>query len=92
MNLMPIHLLKFIGAKLHKAGGMVIRTATKALAKISYCADVRITIADVAYDLRIYALPEEYKPTYPLLLSRRWLRAVKAKADYATGKYWIMHH
>ena len=70
----------------------MIRTATNALAKISYCADVRITIADVPCDLRIYALPEEYKPTYPLLLSRRWLRAVKAKGDYATGRYWIMHH
>jgi len=79
VNLMPIHLLRFIGAKLCKAGGMVIRIATNALAKIAYCADVRITIAGVLCDLRVYALPEEYKPTYPLLLSRRWLQAVKAK-------------
>jgi hypothetical protein len=91
VNLMPIHLLRYIGAKLQKSGGMVIRTATNALAKITYCADVRIIIADVACDLRIYALPEEYKPTYPLLLSRRWLRAVKAKGDYSTGQYYIMH-
>jgi len=92
VNLMPIHLLKFIGAKLRKAGGMVIRTVTNALAKIAYCANVRITVTDVACDLRIYTLPEEYKPTYPLLLSRRWLQAVKAKGDYATGKYYIIHH
>jgi len=65
VNLMPIHLLRFIGAKVWKAGGMVIRTATHALAKISYCVDVRITIAGVSCDLRVYALPEEYKPTYP---------------------------
>ena len=90
VNLMPIHLLRFIGANLRKAGGMVIRTATNALAKIAYCADVRITIADVACDLRVYALPDEYKPTYPLLLSRRWLQAVKAKGDYASGQYFIM--
>src|SRR5207253_734642 len=63
-----------------------------ALAKISFCADVRITIAGVPCDLRIYALPDEYKPTYPLLLSRRWLQAVKAKGDYALGRYWIMGH
>ena len=91
VNLMPIHLLRFIGAKLSKAGGMVIRTATNALAQISYCADIRITIAGVACNLRVYALPEEYQPTYPLLLSRRWLQAVKAKGDYASGRYYIMH-
>src|SRR5207237_7878677 len=73
VNQMPIHLLRFIGARLRKAGGMVIRTATNALAKIAYCADVRIAVAGVECDLRVYALPEEYKTTYPLLFSRRWL-------------------
>lgn len=90
VNLMPIDLLRLIGAKLQKAGGMVIRTATNALAKIAFCADIRIAIADVACDLRVYALPEEYKPTYPLLLSRRWLQAVKAMGDYASGQYYVM--
>jgi len=70
---------------------MVIRTATNALAKIAYYADIRITIADVECDLCVYALPREYKPTYPLLLSRRWLQAVKAKGDYSTGQYYIMN-
>jgi len=87
VNLMPIHLLEYTGEKLRKAGGMVIRTSTTALAKIAYYADIRITIADVECDLRVYALPREYKPTYPLLLSRRWLQAVKAKGDYSTGQY-----
>ncbi|KAG0124389.1 hypothetical protein HOY82DRAFT_617744 [Tuber indicum] len=91
VNLMPIHLLRSIGAKLQKAGGMVIRTATNALAEIAHCADIRITVAGVSCDLQVYALPEEYKPTYPLLLSRRWLQAVKAKGDYASGQYYIMH-
>jgi len=91
VNLMPIHLLRLIGAKRQKAGGMVIRTATNALAKVAFCADIRIAIAEVACDLRVYALPEEYKPTYPLLLSRRWLQAVKAKGDYASGQYYIMN-
>ncbi|KAG0135514.1 hypothetical protein HOY82DRAFT_536688 [Tuber indicum] len=90
VNLMPIHLLRSMGVRLQKAGGMVIRTATNSVAKIAYCTDVRITIADIPCDLRVYALPEEYKPTYPMLLSRRWLQAVKAKGDYASGKYYIM--
>ncbi|KAG0128250.1 hypothetical protein HOY82DRAFT_612196 [Tuber indicum] len=90
VNLMPIHLLRSMGVRLQKAGGMVIRTATNSLAKIACCADVRITIADIPCDLRVYALPEEYQPTYPMLLSRRWLQAVKAKGDYASGKYYIM--
>jgi len=91
VNLMTIHLPRVIGAKLRKAGGMIIRTGTTALARIAYCADERITIAGVSCDLPIYALPEEYKPTYPLLLSRHWLQAVKAKGDYASGHYYIMH-
>jgi len=93
VNLMPIHLRKYMGGKLRKAGGMVICTATNALAKIAYYADIRITIADasVECDLRLYALPREYKRTYPLLLSRGWLQAVKAKGDYSTGQYYIMN-
>ena len=70
VNLMPIYLLHLIGAKLQKAAGMVIRTTTNALAKIAFCADSRIAFADVACDLRVYVLPEDYKPTYPFLLSR----------------------
>ena len=89
VNLMPIKLLKSIGANLKKANGMVIRTATNALARIAYFADLRITVAGVPCDLRIYALPVEYSPTYPMLLSRRWLQAVKAKGDYSTGRYYI---
>jgi len=89
VNLMPIKLLRAIGANLRKANGMVIRTATNALARIAYCADLRITVAGVPCDLRVYALPDEYSPTYPMLLSRRWLQAVKAKGDYSTGRYYI---
>ena len=68
---------------------MVIRTATNALARIAYFADLRITVAGVPCDLCVYALPAEYSPTYPMLLSRRWLQAVKAKGDYGTGRYYI---
>jgi len=90
VNLMPVKLIKTIGAKLMKTNGMVIRTATNALAKITHYADLRITIAGVPCDLRIYALPVEYTPTYPMLLSRRWLQAVKAKGDHSSGRYYIM--
>jgi len=91
VNLMPIHPLEYTCAKLRKAEGMVIRTATNALAKLAYYADIRITIANVEWDLRVYAVPREFKPTYPLLLSRHWLQAVKAKGDYSTGQYYIMN-
>jgi len=89
VNLMPIKLLKAVGANLKKAKGMVIPTATNALARIAYFADLRITVAGVPCDLRVYALPAEYSPTYPMLLSRRWLQAVKAKGDYSTRRYYI---
>ncbi|RPA90538.1 hypothetical protein L873DRAFT_433031 [Choiromyces venosus 120613-1] len=90
VNLMPIKLLKAIGAKMMRTNGMVIRTATNALARIAHCADLRIIVAGVPCDLRVYALPAEYSPTYPMLLSRHWLQAVKAKGDYAGGRYYIM--
>ncbi|RPA88338.1 hypothetical protein L873DRAFT_77493 [Choiromyces venosus 120613-1] len=90
VNLMPVKLLKSIGARLTKTNDMVIRTATNALARIDYFADRRIIVAGVPCDLRVYALPAEYSPTYPMLLSRRWLQAVKAKGDYASGPYYIM--
>jgi len=90
VNLMPGKLMKTIGVKLMKTNGMVIRTATNALAKITHYADLRITIAGVPCDLRIYALPVKYTPTYPMLLSQRWLQAVKAKGDYSSGRYYIM--
>jgi hypothetical protein len=89
VNLMPIKVLKAVGATLNKTSGMVIRTATNALARIAYYADLCITVAGVPCDLRVYALPSEYSPTYPMLLSRRWLQAVKAKGDYAGGRYFI---
>ncbi|KAG0138077.1 hypothetical protein HOY82DRAFT_596726 [Tuber indicum] len=90
VNLMAIKVLKAVGAKLIKTDGMVIPTATNALARIAYYADIRITIGGVPCDLRVYALPAEYSPTYSMLLSRRWLQAVKAKGDYSNGCYYIM--
>ncbi|RPA92400.1 hypothetical protein L873DRAFT_197374 [Choiromyces venosus 120613-1] len=87
---MPIKLLRAIGAKMMRTNGMVIRTATNALARITHCADLRITVAGVPCDLWVYALPAEYSPTYPMLLSRRWLQAVKVKGDYAGRRYYIM--
>ena len=53
VNLMPIKLLKASGANLKKADGMVIRTATNALARIAHYADLRITVAGVPCDLRV---------------------------------------
>ncbi|RPA91059.1 hypothetical protein L873DRAFT_1820083 [Choiromyces venosus 120613-1] len=90
VNLMPIKVLRAIGAKMMRTNGMVICTATNALARIAHCADLHITVAGVPCDLRVYALPAEYSPNYPMLLSRRWLQAVKAKGDYASGRYYIM--
>ena len=58
VNLMPIHLLWFIGAKLQKAGGMVIRTATMHWQRSS--------------TLRMYVLPKRvYHASYVSMLSRR---------------------
>jgi len=89
VNLMPIKLSKAIGANLKWANGMVIRIATNALARIAYWAHLRIKVAGVPCDLCVYALPDQYSPTYSMLLSRRWLQAVRAKGDYSTGCYYI---
>ena len=57
-NLMRIHILYLIGAKVQNAGGMMIATVTSALAKSAFFSDGGIAIAEVACDQWVYTLLE----------------------------------
>ncbi|KAG0637063.1 hypothetical protein HOY80DRAFT_1085886 [Tuber brumale] len=82
VNLMPIGLPCFVGARLRKAAKMVIQTATQVLALIPYCVEVRIKVAELSCDLHVYALP-----------TLRSLHAMKAKGDNGRkGCYMMTHH
>ena len=54
-----------------------------------YYADVDIIVAGVKTRIRIYAMPREFDLSYGLLLSRRWLRKVKAHGNYERDTYII---
>ena len=89
VNLASIEVLETIGAPLSPVHDLTIRTATSAMTKIKYFSDVDTTVAGVKTRIRIYAMPREFALSYGLLLSRRWLRKVRARGNYERDTYII---
>ena len=89
VNLASIEVLERIGAPLSPVHDLTIRTATSALTRIRYCSDVDTIVAGVKVRIRIYAMPREFALSYGLLLSRRWLRKVRARGNYEKDTYII---
>ena len=89
VNLASIEVLERIGASLSPVHDLTIRTATSALTRIRYCSDVDTIVAGVKVRIRIYAMPREFALSYGLLLSRRWLRKVRARGNYEKDTYII---
>lgn len=89
INLAPITVLKRIGAHLQQTKDLIIRTATSTLVTIDWFADLTAEVASVSTPIRVYAIPGDCRPTFAMLLSRRWLRACEAIGDYLAGTYVI---
>jgi hypothetical protein len=89
VNLASIEVLEKIGAPLLPVNDLTIRTATSALTRIRYYSDVDTVVAGVKVRIRIYAMPREFSLSYGLLLSRRWLRKVRARGNYERDTYVI---
>src|SRR5437588_4227542 len=89
VNLASIEVLEKIGTPLFPVNDLTIRTATSALTRIKYYSDVEIIIAGVRTTIRIYPMPREFALSYGLLLSRRWLRKVRARGNYERDTYII---
>ena len=89
VNLASIGVLEMIGTPLYPVNDLTIRTATSALTRIRYYSDVDTVVAGVKARIRIYAMPREFTLFYGLLLSRRWLRKVRARGNYERDTYII---
>ena len=91
VNLASHAVLERMGAPLMPAYDLTIRTATSTLTIIKYYSDLDVTIAGVTARIRVYAIPREIALSYGLLLSRRWLKKVKARGNYERDTYYIQN-
>ena len=91
VNLASHAVLERMGAPLLPAYDLTIRTATSTLTTIKYYSDLDVTIAGVTTRIRVYAIPREIMLSYGLLLSRRWLKKVKARGNYERDAYYIQN-
>ena len=91
VNLASHAVLERMGAPLLPAYDLTIRTATSTLTTIKYYSDLNVTVAGVTTRNRVYAIPREIVLSYGLLLSRRWLKKVKARGDYEMDTYYVQN-
>jgi hypothetical protein len=89
VNLASQSLLEKIGVTLHPVRNVAIRTATSALTEIKYCAGITVFVGNIPATVVVYAIPREFNLPYGLLLSRGWLKAVKARGNYEIDSYHI---
>ena len=91
VNLASHAVLERMGAPLLPTYDLTIRTATSTLTIIKYYSDLDVTIGGVTARIRVYAIPREIALSYGLLLSRRWLKKVKARGNYERDTYYIQN-
>ena len=89
VDLASIEVLQRVGAPLSPVHESTIQTATSALTRIRYYSDVDTIVAGVKVCIRILVMPCEFALTYGLLLSRWWLRKVRARGNYEKDTYII---
>jgi hypothetical protein len=81
-NLASLSVLEKIGATLHPIRNLSIQTATSALMEIKYYADITVIVGGVLAQIVVHAIPRESNLSYGLLLSRGWLKSVRARGNY----------
>ena len=91
VNLASHAVLEQMGAPLMPSYDLTIRTATSTLTTIKYYSDLDVSVAGVTTWVRVYAIPREISLSYGLLLSRRWLKRVKARGNYELDTYYIQN-
>ena len=89
MNIMPFYLAKKLKLNLAPTMGLAICTATAHVTRIDWQCSLDITIAGVTATATVYCIPEPSRPSYTLLLGRRWLAQCKAVGHYETDTYII---
>ena len=87
LNMIPLHLAQQMGLKLIDQNEVLMRTAASTYHSINHYVMMDISIAGVTATIRCYCLPS--RPSYSILLGRRWMKQVRAIGDYADDSYCI---
>jgi hypothetical protein len=90
LNLMPEYLARHLGFHLSPAKSLLMRTAAAEISVIEWYVDLDVEIAGVTATARVYCIPAPARPSYTLLLGRKWLKQVRAIGNYDSGTY-IIH-
>ena len=72
MNIMPLYLAK-LRLNLTLNTRLAIRTATAHFTQIDWQCLLDITIAGATATAAVYCIPKPSRPSYTLLLGRKWL-------------------
>lgn len=70
---MPLYLAKGLKLNLVLTTGLAIRAATAHVTRIDWQCLLNITIAGVTATATVYYIPEPSRPSYTLVLVRKWL-------------------
>jgi hypothetical protein len=89
LNLMPEYFARHLGFHLSPTKSLMMRTAAAEVSVIQWYVDVDIEIAGVISTSRVYCVPAPARPSYTLLLGRKWMKQVRAIGNYETGTYLI---
>jgi hypothetical protein len=66
-----------------------MRTAASTVHPIEAYVMIDIEVAGVVASIKCYVLPASIRPSYSILLGRRWMKQVRALGDYANDRYCI---
>jgi hypothetical protein len=80
LNIIPLHLVQQMGLKLMDQNEVVMRTAVSTYHSINHYVMMDISVAGVSAIIQCYCLPS--RPSYSILLGRRWMKQVWAIGDY----------
>ena len=87
LNMIPLHLARQMGLKLIDQNEVLMRTAASTYHSINHYVMMDISIAGVLATIQCYCLPS--RPSYSILLGRRWMKQVWAIGDSADSSYCI---
>jgi hypothetical protein len=67
----------------------MMRTAAAEVSVIQWYVDIDIEIAGITATSRVYCVPPPARPSYTILLGRKWMKQVRAIGNYESGTYVI---
>jgi hypothetical protein len=87
LNLIPEYLARHLNLRLSPTKSLMMRTAAAEVSIIRWYVDLDIEVAGVTATSRVYCIPAPARPSYTLLLGRKWMKQVRAVGNFETGTY-----